>query len=66
MCVSKNDRAYFADIEFQYPPSISCTPFAFHYNAKGNISQAHTIQCTDKVRTIRLIYQLGSGRVRIE
>jgi len=62
----EKDRAYFADIEFQYPPSISCTPFAFHYNAKGSISQAHTIQCTDKDRTIHLIYQLGSGRVRIE
>lgn len=63
--IEKN-RAFFDDIEFKYPQDITCTPFSFHYNARGNISQAKTIECTERNNTISIIYQLGSGRVRLE
>ena len=60
------DHAIFDQIQFTYPHSITCDPFTYHYNAKGNISQAHTIRCHNEQDSISLIFQLGSGRVRIE
>lgn len=62
----KTDHAIFDEIQFDYPHSITCDPFTYHYNAKGNISQAHTIHCRNVQDSISLVFQLGSGRVRIE
>ena len=59
-------KAVFDTIELEYPSRITCDPYTFHYNAKGNISRANTIKCYEGERTISLIFQLGSGRVRIE
>ncbi|WP_346671085.1 competence type IV pilus minor pilin ComGD [Faecalicoccus acidiformans] len=62
----KTDHAIFDKIRFNFPHSITCDPFTYHYNAKGNISQAHTIHCQNEQDSISLVFQLGSGRVRIE
>lgn len=56
-------HARFDTESYTYPQGISCTPISFHYNAKGNISQALSIHCQNTQRQIILVYQLGSGRV---
>ncbi|WP_221248059.1 prepilin-type N-terminal cleavage/methylation domain-containing protein [Catenisphaera adipataccumulans] len=62
----KEHEAIFDQKVMTYPPDIVCTPFAFHYNAAGNISQGGTVTCHSGNQTMRLVFQLGSGRVRIE
>lgn len=62
----ESNTIYFNEESMDVPGSISCTPFSFHYNAKGNISRANTIICGDNNKTMKLVFQLGSGRVRIE
>ena len=60
------DYALFGDVEFDYPSSIHCSTTSFHYNSKGNISKAQTVSCTNGQASQSLVYQLGSGRVRID
>ena len=43
---------------------MTCTEQAFHYNAKGNISQAFTVTCSNAQSKKKLVFQLGMGRVR--
>lgn len=50
----------------RYPSSVSCESATYHYNAKGNISNALTITCYQGKTSSRLIFQLGSGRGRLE
>ena len=50
----------------EFDESIACETLRFHYNAKGNISKANTLECHDQQGTKKLIFQLGSGRVRID
>lgn len=57
---------YFDDEYFEYPSSISCSSISFFYNAKGNISMANTLTCSNTNSKRKLIFQLGSGRVRLE
>lgn len=66
MVVIDNTYAKFDDIWFDYPLGITCDATSFHYNAKGSISKANTITCSDGILTRKLIFQLGSGRARIE
>lgn len=49
-----------------YPSGITCDAATYHYNAKGNISSALTIHCHQGKESSRLIFQLGSGRGRLE
>lgn len=49
-----------------YPHGITCEPASFSYNAKGNISQANTVKCFEADQHISLVFQLGSGRVRVD
>ena len=49
-----------------YPSGITCDAATYHYNAKGNISSALTITCHQGKKSNRLIFQLGSGRGRLE
>ena len=58
--------AQFDDIVFQYPKMIVCEPNHFFYNGKGNISKPDTIICRKQNQEKKLIFQLGSGRVRVE
>lgn len=58
--------AVFDDDVFNYPNGISCDLQSFHYNEKGNISRANTVTCHQGKESMSLIYQLGTGRVRIE
>lgn len=61
-----DDQASFDGDIFTYPNNITCEQFSFHYNAKGNISKANTLTCSDENHTKKLVFQLGSGRVRVE
>lgn len=45
---------------------LHCSSASFFYNEKGNISQANTIVCESGGISYQLVYQLGTGRVRIE
>ena len=62
----ENHYAQFGNITFEYPDSIACSIKSFHYNSKGNISSANTVTCSNGTTSKSLIYQLGSGRVRID
>ena len=61
-----NKEALFDDKLFYYPDTISCSSVTFHYNENGNISQALSYTCKDSSHKMKMIYQLGSGRVRYE
>ena len=61
-----NKEALFDDKLFHYPDTISCSSVTFHYNENGNISQALSYTCKDSSHKMKMIYQLGSGRVRYE
>lgn len=50
----------------KYPHGITCSPVSFHYNSRGNISQGNTVLCRQNKKTMKLFFQLGQGRVRIE
>lgn len=58
--------AKFNDSSYIYPSKITCSTNSFHYNENGNISKACTIACSNGIHTKKLIFQLGSGRVRID
>ena len=50
----------------QYPKDIVCDVGLFHYNADGNISKGGHITCKKKNESIRLVFQIGAGRVRLQ
>ncbi len=54
------------DIEYYIPKDIVCDPVSFYYNAKGNISKGLTLRCQNANSKMKLVYQLGTGRVRLE
>lgn len=45
---------------------LTCEPNEFHFNSAGNIEHALTLTCQDMKHQYQLIFQLGSGRCRIE
>ena len=60
------EEATFDLFLFRYPNGITCTPISFHYNAKGNVSNAFHVTCSNAKDTKKLVVQLGSGRIRVE
>lgn len=58
--------AKFDDTILSYPSQISCSSTSFHYNAKGNINKGGSITCQENGTEKKLIFQIGSGRVRLE
>ncbi|EOS60702.1 hypothetical protein C815_01161 [Firmicutes bacterium M10-2] len=47
------------------PHPIACTPLAFSYNANGNITKGGTSQCRSDRQTMKIVFQLGMGRVSV-
>jgi prepilin-type N-terminal cleavage/methylation domain-containing protein len=62
----ENQTIHFSDLCLDIPSNILCNDFSFYYNEKGNISKAHTIVCEQESNSLKLVFQLGSGRVRLE
>ena len=58
----ENDHALFDQESVFYPSGITCEPYAFAYNAAGNISKAGTLRCANEKEQGTLVFQLGSGR----
>lgn len=58
--------ALFDEAVFYYPKGFVCDLSSYHFNAKANISKAGTTICKADNRQLKLIFQLGSGRVRYE
>lgn len=49
-----------------YPETIVCSQQVLLFNERGNIAKGGTVTCAAGSRSVRLIFQLGSGRGRIE
>lgn len=49
-----------------FPKELTCTPASFAFNGAGNISKAGSVSCQVSGKTRRLVFQLGSGRSRLE
>ena len=64
--MSVNSKINVGDIEYCIPKDIVCDPVSFYYNTKGNISKALTLRCQNANSKMKLVYQLGTGRVRLE
>ena len=58
--------AYFNEEEVDYPKGIVCDAMRFQYNADGNISKGGHVSCSNGSESVRFIFQIGAGRVRIE
>lgn len=48
------------------PHSIACTPLSFSYNANGNITKGGTSQCRSDRKTMKIVFQIGMGRARVQ
>lgn len=46
--------------------NLVCESISFHYNELGHISQANTISCFEGKKEHKIVFQLGSGWIRIE
>ena len=81
LCITAQEKAYVQhknisvhlDSEIQIdqqklliPSNISCDSTSFYYNAKGNISKAGSWRCHNTSSSMKLVFQLGTGRVRLE
>jgi len=60
-----DSRVYINNSEINIYP-LSCEPIYFHFNDKGNISNACTIYCSSKNKDYEIKLQLGSGWMSIE
>lgn len=49
-----------------YPNSISCTPQVLLFTSKGNISKGGTVVCSQGTKQVRLVFQIGTGKGRID
>lgn len=58
--------AQFDEEILYYPSDISCSFAQFHFNSKGNINKGGSILCQQGRTEKKLIFQIGSGRVRLE
>lgn len=50
----------------RYPSGITCSQQVVTFNANGNIAKGGSVTCRKSAQTIRLVFQIGSGRGRIE
>lgn len=54
------------DIEYAIDHDIKCDSVSFYYNAKGNMSKALSLHCHNTNAKMKLVFQVGAGRVRLE
>lgn len=64
--VNLNDKIYVDEVEYLIPNDIVCDSVSFYYNAKGNISKAMSLHCQNASSQMKLVFQVGAGRVRLE
>lgn len=50
----------------EYPASISCTPQVLLFTNKGNIAKGGSVTCSQGSKSVRLVFQLGTGKGRID
>lgn len=60
------DSIHVDEIEYKIPKDIACDSVDFYYNAKGNMSKALTFHCSNASTKMKLVFQVGAGRVRLE
>lgn len=64
--VKLNDKIYVDEVEHLIPNDIVCDSVSFYYNAKGNMSKALSLHCQNASSQMKLVFQVGAGRVRLE
>lgn len=64
--VKLNDKIYVDEVEYLIPNDIVCDSVSFYYNAKGNMSKALSLHCQNASGQMKLVFQVGAGRVRLE
>ena len=64
--VEIDDSIYMDDVEYKIPHDIACDHVSFYYNAKGNMSKAMSLHCQNASSQMKLVFQVGAGRVRLE
>lgn len=50
---------------FDFAQGIVCTPLTFHFNQKGNINMANTINCSNTNNQKEIVLHLGSGHLDV-
>lgn len=46
--------------------SISCHGKQLHFTPTGSVSSAMSVTCSDGIRDMRIVIQLGTGRMHVE
>ncbi len=46
--------------------NITCEPYSFYFNAKGNISMANTVTCSYGQKQMSLVMNIGNGNVYLK
>lgn len=64
--VDIQDSILIDEIEYAIPHDIVCDNTSFYYNAKGNMSKAMSLHCQNASSQMKLVFQVGAGRVRLE
>lgn len=64
--VEIGDSIYMDDVEYKIPHGIACDHVSFYYNSKGNMSKAMSLHCQNASSQMKLVFQVGAGRVRLE
>lgn len=62
----QKDRMLSGQESFAFPKGLACTPMKLSWNETGSISKGGTLRCTAGTSSFRIVFQLGSGRARIE
>ena len=58
--------ALFDHQKFQYPKGIVCEPASFGFSSRGNIQTAGSFICSNETESMKLVIQIGTGRIRDE
>ncbi|WP_302539522.1 hypothetical protein [Holdemanella biformis] len=64
--VNIQDSILVDEVEYGIPKDITCDSVSFYYNAKGNMSKAFSFHCSNTNTKMKLVFQVGAGRVRLE
>ena len=64
--VNIQDSILVDEVEYGIPKDIACESVSFYYNAKGNMSKAFSFHCSNTNTKMKLVFQVGAGRVRLE
>lgn len=62
----ESTKAVFDQTVYRYPEAVFCEEKVFSFNEKGNIRKGGTLRCQKKGTVQKLIFQIGTGRVRHE